>query len=67
MPNQTTDYMFEHHGSLYIVHCANTAAHEHLVEHTNDEAQWMGRALVVEPRYASSLAEQLIDDGFSVS
>lgn len=67
MINHTTDYTVENHGSVLLVRSQNTAAEQHLQAHVSDDSQWFGHALVVEPRYARALVEQLGDDGFSVS
>jgi hypothetical protein len=59
-------YYFQDHGTLTMVCCLNAAAFTHLKDHTDDEAQWMGRSLACEPRYAPGLAANLCRDGFTV-
>lgn len=60
------DFTFINHGSLWICSWNNERAGEHLREHTNDETQFWGDGIVVEPRYVQSLADQLAQDGFTV-
>lgn len=60
------DFTFENHFSLWLVRPNNRSAAEHLRENVSDEAQWMGDALAVEPRYISDLAESLQDAGFTI-
>jgi len=60
----TTDYRVENHGTIYLFTPLNYIAFNHLKANVQEDAQWMGDALVVEHRYAYSLAEQLAVDGF---
>jgi hypothetical protein len=58
---ETVDYRFENHGSIWLCTPLTDAAREHLEQHTDDEAQFWGgcRSLVVEPRYVESLQQAL--------
>jgi hypothetical protein len=56
---ETVDYSFENHGSLWLCRPLTDAAREHLEENVSDEAQWFGGALVVEPRYVESFQQAL--------
>lgn len=69
---ETVDYRFENHGSIWLCRPLTDAAREHLEENVSDEAQWWGGArtldgkgwrvqpaLVVEPRYVESLQQAL--------
>lgn len=55
----------EDHGSIVLVQPLTADIREWLQEHTDEEAQWFGGALVVEPRYVSSLVSALINEGFA--
>ncbi len=44
----------------------DSEAKEHLKSSVGEEAQWMGEALAVEPRYVANLAKRLQDNGFTV-
>jgi len=61
------DYIFENHGTIWLVRSTSADALQHLQAHVASEAQWLGDALAVEPRYVVSLAAQLQDDGFEVT
>lgn len=60
------DYTLENHGSLWLVRCHNEAAYINLREGANPEAQWIGWAIAVEPRYVESLVTQLREEGWTV-
>jgi hypothetical protein len=60
------DFILENHGSIWLVHPQSDAAREHLAENVSDEAQWFGKALVVEPRYVEGLVNGLRDNGWEV-
>jgi hypothetical protein len=64
------DFVFENHGSVWLVRPQHKTARDHLEDNVGEEAQWWGsiaiRALVVEPRYVNDLAEKLVEAGFSV-
>lgn len=61
------DYIFENHGSLWLVRSTSADALQHLPDDVAEDAQWLGGALAVEPRYVVSLAARLQDDGFQVT
>lgn len=61
-----SDYTIENHGTIFLVRPQSDAARQHLLDHTPEEAQWFGDALVVEHRYAFDLATQLQTDGWEV-
>lgn len=63
----SADFSVTNHGSIVLVEPTTDAAHKHLLDNTGEEAQWLGRALVVEPRYLSGLAAALADEGFRVA
>lgn len=63
----TSDVTIEHVGSLMLFHLNTDAARDWVDEYVQDEAEFFGGALVVEPRYASNLANGMADDGLEVS
>ena len=65
-PSPLPDFLFEDHGSIWLVAANNPDALIHLQEHTDSEAQWWGQALVVEPRYVGELALRLREKGYKV-
>ncbi len=60
------DYCIENHGSLFLLHPLNEEASKNLAEKATEEAQFMGRALAVEPRYIAMLVSQLREEGWRV-
>lgn len=60
------DFIFTDHGSITMVRCTGTKALEHLHANTDEDVQWSGAHLAVEPRYAADLSAQLCRDGFAV-
>lgn len=52
------DVRIENHGSLYLLRPISALARQWLIDNVgtpNDEVQWFGGALVVEPRYVSDI------------
>lgn len=62
----TADVTVENHGSLFLFHLHTDLAHESVSENTDDEAQFFGNALVVEPRYVESVIEAMRSEGLVV-
>ena len=62
-----TDFTVENHGSLLLIWPNTVEASKWLADHVEEEAQWFGPALSVEPRYLQSLVEGLREDGFSTN
>ncbi len=60
------DFVFEDHGSIWLVRPMNDAAMDHLNDNVGDEAQWFGDALAVEPRYAKDIAYYVEEAGYTV-
>lgn len=58
-------FSIENHGSIVLVRPLTEDVETWLIEHTADEAQWFGNALVVEPRYVENLVEGLVEEGFA--
>lgn len=57
----------EPHGSIVLLRPLDSTAREWLEQHTNEEAQWFGGALVVEPRYVEDIIDGFSADGGEVS
>ena len=53
------------HGSIVLITPTTDECRIFLEDHVDEEAQWFGHALVVEPRYVGSLIEGLIEWGFA--
>ena len=60
------DYTVENKGTLLLLRSANARAYDWLVAHTDPEAHWFGRALVVEYGYIDDFVDRLRSDGFTV-
>jgi hypothetical protein len=60
------DARVENHGSIYLIRPLTEEGKDWLHGHTNDEAQWFGGALVVEPRYVENLVEGMRGDGLNL-
>jgi hypothetical protein len=62
------DIKVEHHGSLYLLRPENETAEFWLNVHTDEEnRQWFGGALVVEPRYVADIVEGAREAGLLVN
>jgi hypothetical protein len=55
------------HGSLHLFVPATEAAADKLRALVQEDAQWLGRSLAVEPRYSSGLVSLLQSEGLEVS
>jgi hypothetical protein len=60
------DYTVENKGTLLLLRSSNARAYDWLVTHTDPEAHWFGRALVVEYGYIDDFVDRLRADGFTV-
>lgn len=60
------DVKVENHGSIFLFQPLSEAAREWIGEHVPEDATWFGGALVVEHRYASDLAQGMVDDDLEV-
>ena len=64
--NRTADVSIENHGSLILFRLLTPAATDFVDENVSEDAQFLGNALAVEPRYAQNLAEGMIEAGLAV-
>jgi hypothetical protein len=62
----SADYTVDNKGTLLLLRSLNGRAYDWLVAHTDPEAHWFGRALVVEHGYIDDFVERLRSDGFTV-
>jgi hypothetical protein len=65
-PLASADYTVENKGTLLLLRSSNPRAYEWLVTHTDPDAHWFGRALVVEHGYIDDFVDRLRADGFTV-
>jgi hypothetical protein len=63
----TIDVRIENHGSIILFHAVTAVACDWFEDNVQDDAQFWGDAVVVEPRYAHDLAEGLLRAGFEVA
>ena len=61
-----TDFSLTDHGSIVVLTPLNNEAREWLDRSIDDEAQWFGRGLVIEPRYVGDIVDGIIADGLTV-
>jgi hypothetical protein len=57
------DLAFENHGSIWLVRPLTPAGQQFLDETAPEDAQFMGDAMVVEPRYVEDVQEAAILHG----
>lgn len=59
------DLSFENHGSLFLVRPNTRAGKNWLNETAPEDAQFLGSAMAVEPRYVEGVREAAINDGIN--
>ena len=59
----TVDVDVQCEGKIFLFHLLTQAAKDWVAEHVSDEAQYFGKALVVEDRYVGVLAAAMVNDG----
>jgi hypothetical protein len=60
------DVLVIDHGSLIGMTPMSDAGRSWMREHIPDDAQWLGRQLMVEPRYAPAIMEGMQDAGLEL-
>ena len=65
-PLAAADYTVDNKGTLLLLRSLNGRAYDWLVTHTDPDAHWFGRALVVEHGYIDDFVARLRADGFTV-
>ena len=58
-------FSVEDHGTIVLIRPHTDDVAGWLYENVDDEAQWFGKALVVEPRYVEALVHALVEEGFA--
>lgn len=61
------DIRIEDNGSISLVRPLTRKAKDWIDENVQDDAQWFGRALVVEPRYLPFLVSGMVEEGLRLS
>lgn len=61
-----TDFSFANHGSITLLTPRSRKAKSWLNEHINEEAQYWGASVVIEPRYVGAILQGIADDGLTV-
>lgn len=64
--NRQPDVYVRNEGSIFLFTPLTDKAREWLAEYAPDDAQYMGRSLVVEHRFAQDIAAGMIKDGLIV-
>lgn len=62
----TVDATVEDHGSIVLLTPRTKECRKWLRDNVDEEAQWFGRSLVVEPRYLDTLITGMTFDGLIV-
>lgn len=60
------DVNVENHGSIVLVRPLTAQACQWCDDHIPDDAQWFGKAVVVEPRYVAAIVQGMQNDGLTV-
>ena len=63
---EDVDYRVVNHHSVFLFYPQKDEALQNLIDNTDDEAQFLGNALVVEHGFVSQLVEILNNDGWRV-
>lgn len=63
---QSADFMFSHQGSLVMVYPITEAAKEFLTRTAPEDAQFLGDAMAVEPRYLDGVREAIKSEGLTI-
>jgi hypothetical protein len=63
---QAVDIDVVNHHSIVLFHLTTPVASAWVAEHVTDEAQFFGTALVVEPRYVTTLIRGMREAGLKV-
>lgn len=66
MNGKLNDVIVWNHGSVVLIRPVTDAAEQWIDEHVQDDAQWFGPALVVEPRYVDDLIAGMREAGLEV-
>ncbi len=61
------DLLIEYHGPLCLLRPKTAAGSDWLNATAPEDAQFLGNAMAVEPRYLDNVVQAAIDDGMEVS
>ncbi len=61
------DVAISPHGSIVLFDLLTPAAECWVEEHVDPDAEWFGRALVVEHRYTEDLVRGILNDGLTIT
>ncbi len=61
------DFMFANHGSVCLLTAVSEAARDWRDEHLPTDAQTFGGGIAIEPRYAGTILEGIINDGLTIA
>lgn len=64
--NQRRDILVENCGSIFLLRPLTDEAADWLLDHTADDAMFMGDALAVEPRFVEAIVVGAQEDGLVV-
>ena len=59
------DFELQDEGSIVLLRPLTVAATHWVMDNIGEEAQWFGRAVVIEPRYLGNILEGVTADGFA--
>jgi hypothetical protein len=62
-----TDFLFVDHGSICCLTPLSPEAEGWVDDHIPDDAQYFGRAVVIEPRYVEPILEGITEAGLEVA
>ena len=61
------EFEFENHGSIYMIRPTTAEACDHAEEAFDTDAPRLGNAIACEPRFAATVAQGLLAEGFTVA
>ena len=64
--DKPVDVIVIHHGSLVGIRPNTDHAETWIGEYVDPDAQWFGRQLMVEPRYADDILDAMASDGLTL-
>jgi hypothetical protein len=62
-----TDFDVRDHGSLVVLTPQSPEAGDWVDEHLPDDAQWLGKGVVIERRYFEPIYDGITADGLTIS
>ena len=65
-PSAELDFTIENFGSIFFIRCKTACAKTFLVKFVEPDAQWLGDALAVEPRFIGGFVSSLREHGWII-